>query len=1386
MKVLYINVETIKDLSFSCSEFLVHATDVEGLCRGIDERLVTKLGEWCTIPTTYAGGGKELSDLDLVKRLSNGKIDLTFGSALDIFGGNQIKFVDAVNWNNNKDYLKAKLSQQELEKPEIHLDPYPIEYKPTKHASPKKKIPLQEEDYSSGSNFWKLAQSGDTNNDIPMKSIKPKSELNSVFMTKAPYGKPDSSVAKLLKKIKQHETDEVPLDEKILKEGEIWYFDNLARSRAVAKLICNSVEQLLKVYSLDGITLIATVNLTNASHVGSEIGVEPKFIVQTITKAFTFGVDSVTHRDTWINHIKKYVKDKQYKESESIETLNERLEPLSAEEVARINLLSSKIADSAGQITNIVQQRINGNDSKFEEPTFDNTEIIQKLDTDKDELSKKLEEINTKTIREISDLIAGAGNPHMESKALNSIVEEMISNEKLIRQLINKVDGIEKNITHISAEMENKEPVISGTTPSFIQIDRPTKNIIVSMNDKLIQLARLQEHAADTHAAKMTSLEKRVSTSKGIDTKEILDQVYGIQKSLDLKISKIEKQLNNAADNQKHIINLLQRKSSAHSNSSDSDDDHIQNLKDEFQDFKQLWRSEQRLSKDRMSQLVNMFSILQEAHTSILSKFKSFENSESSLKDKIHGFEGKLDRVIHEKENSEHLITQIHTNIASFIPLNLESKLFNIEKSLRDEGAYKTSNQIRQTIELVPFLNNICAVIETQMQGMPVESIIATIMTSFASSAILTGLTFLAIGYFKLGSIIHFFPRHILVGCIGGIGLFLVLTAIEVTAHEKFDLSFDYLTGILQAKKILLWGTSLIIAATLKLLQRYNKHALLIPAFYVFSFAMFWAIAGSLDISIESLRANGWLLDFVDGENVPFYEFWTYYDFGLVNWKAVAAMTFFGVLQVPIHVPALSVSTNQDIVFSDELFLHGVSNLLAGISGTLQNYMDYANSLFYIRSGGESKLSNVILICGTIILWIEGKEILFIIPSIVVGALIFHIGMDLIYESLIETVHDGIEPLEYATVLIITFIMGFVGFPEGIGAGVVLSCIFFVFMYSRSSPIRETFTGKDVSSTISRPFRQHMFLDKVGTQTRILKLQGFMFFGTANQLEESIKDMTSRSEPIRFIILDFALITGIGYSALETFKRVKRNLKKHNIHLILCNLGQFTQKLQSSGIFELDMDENNEMEERIVHILPTLNDSLEYTESFFLESLYNQTAEFSSIDIDSESPCNSPREKQLSIAAVTVLEGYQRPFKSLFQAILDSDSIDDEILEVFGAEFVKMEFKENQIVYKKRTAAHSLYILESGELALLSDSDTIVETVLPGCMIGDMELISNRPRICTLKCTSPAVAWALSRESFTKLTRSHPYLAVQFIRLIAMPFNSARLYNMVHHWAQLR
>ncbi|KAK3717211.1 Enzyme that catalyzes the fourth step in the histidine pathway [Vermiconidia calcicola] len=94
-----INRDNIALLEPYCSEFLVHAADAEGLQAGIDERLVSYLSKICALPVTYAGGGRSIEDLELVERLSDGKVDLTIGSALDIFGGKGVTFDACRQWN---------------------------------------------------------------------------------------------------------------------------------------------------------------------------------------------------------------------------------------------------------------------------------------------------------------------------------------------------------------------------------------------------------------------------------------------------------------------------------------------------------------------------------------------------------------------------------------------------------------------------------------------------------------------------------------------------------------------------------------------------------------------------------------------------------------------------------------------------------------------------------------------------------------------------------------------------------------------------------------------------------------------------------------------------------------------------------------------------------------------------------------------------------------------------------------------------------------------------------------------------------------------------------------------------------------------------------------
>ncbi|HYV32686.1 MAG TPA: phosphoribosylformimino-5-aminoimidazole carboxamide ribotide isomerase [Candidatus Binatia bacterium] len=96
---LTISRATLEQLAGYCDEFLIHAADVEGLCRGIDSGLVEKLAQWTSLPTTYAGGAKSLADLEEVTRVGRSRIDLTIGSALDMFGGSGVRYVDAVAFN---------------------------------------------------------------------------------------------------------------------------------------------------------------------------------------------------------------------------------------------------------------------------------------------------------------------------------------------------------------------------------------------------------------------------------------------------------------------------------------------------------------------------------------------------------------------------------------------------------------------------------------------------------------------------------------------------------------------------------------------------------------------------------------------------------------------------------------------------------------------------------------------------------------------------------------------------------------------------------------------------------------------------------------------------------------------------------------------------------------------------------------------------------------------------------------------------------------------------------------------------------------------------------------------------------------------------------------
>lgn len=133
------------------------------------------------------------------------------------------------------------------------------------------------------------------------------------------------------------------------------------------------------------------------------------------------------------------------------------------------------------------------------------------------------------------------------------------------------------------------------------------------------------------------------------------------------------------------------------------------------------------------------------------------------------------------------------------------------------------------------------------------------------------------------------------------------------------------------------------------------------------------------------------------------------------------ALTFFSLLHVPINVPALAQSTGEDNAnLNHELKLHGVSNFLSGCCGSIQNYLVYANTLFFIRSGGNSRLAGFLLAGLTFVMLVIGPVIIGYIPIMMVGTLIFVLGFELLVDALVAPKRK-LKLLEYLTVGISSF-----------------------------------------------------------------------------------------------------------------------------------------------------------------------------------------------------------------------------------------------------------------------------------------------------------------------------------------------------------------------------
>ncbi|KAJ6491582.1 sulfate transporter family-domain-containing protein [Mycena vulgaris] len=518
------------------------------------------------------------------------------------------------------------------------------------------------------------------------------------------------------------------------------------------------------------------------------------------------------------------------------------------------------------------------------------------------------------------------------------------------------------------------------------------------------------------------------------------------------------------------------------------------------------------------------------------------------------------------------------------------------------------------------------------------------------------------------------------------------------------------------------------------------------------------------------------------GSKESWYKFYQYYDYSKVRfaplWSTLPtqfALLFFNILHPPLNVPALAVSLNEDVDTDKELVAHGYSNFLAGVLGTVPNYLVYVNTLLFYRVGGGTRIAGFLLAVATAALLMIGTGPIAFIPVMVVGALIFVLGIDLCKEALWDTRHR-VSKSEYITIVSIMVCMTMWDFVIGVLFGIVVSCFFFVVQNSQRASIRALHTGETAMSTVRRPSSQRAYIREVSKQTTILRLQGFLFFGTITHVEETIRSLLDepswQRNPVRFLVLDLSLVGGVDMSSAEAFVRVQRLLSAKYVTL-----------LESVDVLFADG----------VELFSTFNDAMEWTENAYLRAWFrSQKSETSAYILPGRQDANiayqeslagsfvgTPRRNHLRDAGHRTIASEIRspepdisaePYNTLVKAFSSYGDVDLEQFQPLLSYLQRMSVSEGMVLWRQDDPADGLYIIESGVLRAsykFSDhSESIEESMVPGTLAGELSALANLPRNASVVVERPAVLWKLSIESLQRLEEGEPVLARKFTQLV--------------------
>ncbi len=609
----------------------------------------------------------------------------------------------------------------------------------------------------------------------------------------------------------------------------------------------------------------------------------------------------------------------------------------------------------------------------------------------------------------------------------------------------------------------------------------------------------------------------------------------------------------------------------------------------------------------------------------------------------------------------------------------------------------------------------------------PAASAQATFVTGLAAvilSSLVGGLVLYMLGATGLGRIARYLPYPVVGGFIAGVGWLFIRGAIDLSAGLLPAL--DTLGPLLAPAALARWVPAAVVGTILVGGRRWWNPLLLFPVTLLGSIALFHLILALSGTPLAAAAADNWLLGpFPSGSLVqPLGPG----ELGLIDWGAVAGqglniitMPLIAAIVMILYLSGIEISIRRDLDLDRELRAGGLGTLAGALFGGVTGFHLLALSVLMHRMGVRSKLGGVIAAVVVALPLLFDATILNILPRFVLSGLLIYFGYTFMFEWLV-TQRRRMSRLDYALLLLIVLVIAARGLLAGVGVGLVAALLLFAAEYSRVRVVRRALSGASRRSRFTRSAAERKLLDAEGERIIILELQGYIFFGTAARLLDSVRAQLDAHPAPRphYLILDFADVSGLDSSGLYAFSRMQQQSAGWQVKLLLSGMAdEIRGQLDAAGLLA---------EGGPLRLAANLDRALEWCE----QDLINGAG--------------------LGRVAPTLGEQLAGALPEAAQ------------FERLGAYLERHEAQAGEVLLRRGDPADDLLFIESGTVtAQIGRPDAApvrLQTMAGGSIVGEIGLYLGAPRTSDVVCEEPCVYYRLSAAALRRMRDESPDLAI--------------------------